>query len=364
MGGGLALLLAARQGRRVAGLSLVNPSVHSADPAMRALPVLRHVVPSLAAHRRTTSPCRTSPRAAYERTPLHAAWSLTKLWKEIQRELPRVDQPLLIFRSQTDHVVGPSSLAMITERIRSTGAGGGPSGAQLPRCDHGLRCRPDLQRHQRVLHPAGRGSEVGHDERTARWRSRPRRVPCRWRPSRRPRGRRPCLRRARSELPPDRRPTRPAPPADSSARATAPGAAGPVVRAEPRSADRSAAHRSATIGPTTIRSAARWSTGWADDHPLFVGPTGPQPAMPSRIPTSATCPSRSRRWTGPDCPILLAWLGIAYAAVVVLLAAFGVRLPPWTGWLAVGTFMIGFGVLVFHLPAIPPTRRRRRGVVA
>lgn len=118
MGGGLALLLAARQGERVAGLSLVNPSVHSADPAMRALPVLRHVVPSLAAIGGDIAMPDVS-EGAYERTPLHAAWSLTKLWKEIQRELPRVDQPVLIFRSQTDHVVGPSSLAMITERIRS-----------------------------------------------------------------------------------------------------------------------------------------------------------------------------------------------------------------------------------------------------
>jgi carboxylesterase len=118
MGGGLALLLAARQGQRVAGLSLVNPSVHSADPAMRALPVLRHVVPSLAAIGGDIAMPDVS-EGAYERTPLHAAWSLTKLWKEIQRELPRVDQPVLIFRSQTDHVVGPSSLAMITERIRS-----------------------------------------------------------------------------------------------------------------------------------------------------------------------------------------------------------------------------------------------------
>jgi hypothetical protein len=56
----------------------------------------------------------------------------------------------------------------------------------------------------------------------------------------------------------------------------------------------------------------------------------------------------------PSLPILLAWAGIAYAAVVVLLAAFGVRLPAWMGWMALGGFVGGFGVLVFHLPRSRP----------
>jgi carboxylesterase len=118
MGGGLALLLAARHGAEVAGVAAVNPSVDSRDPRMLLLPVLRHVVPSLGA----ISGDVAMPdvlEGAYERTPLHAAWSLTKLWQEIQRELPRVDQPLLIYRSRVDHTVGPSSLRLIQERVAS-----------------------------------------------------------------------------------------------------------------------------------------------------------------------------------------------------------------------------------------------------
>ncbi|GAA3618437.1 alpha/beta hydrolase [Microlunatus ginsengisoli] len=125
MGGGLALLLAARQGRRVAGLSLVNPSVHSTiaeqaerGPVMLTMPVIRHVVPSIAAIGGDIAIPDTS-EGAYDRTPLNAAWSLTQLWKVIQKELPRVEQPIRIYRSRTDHVVGPSSLAIITERTRS-----------------------------------------------------------------------------------------------------------------------------------------------------------------------------------------------------------------------------------------------------
>jgi carboxylesterase len=119
MGGGLALLLAARQGDRVAGLSLVNPSVHSTDPRMLALPVLRHLTPSLGAIGGDVA-MPDVVEGAYERTPLHAAWSLSKLWREIQRELPRVNQPMVIYRSRIDHVVGPSSLQLISERVRST----------------------------------------------------------------------------------------------------------------------------------------------------------------------------------------------------------------------------------------------------
>ena len=126
MGGGLALLLAARQGERVRGLSLVNPSVHSTiaeqaarGPLMLTMPLIRHFVPSIAAiGGDIATPDVTE--GAYERTPLDAAWSLTQLWKVIQQELPRVDQPMRIYRSRTDHVVGPSSLAVISERVRSS----------------------------------------------------------------------------------------------------------------------------------------------------------------------------------------------------------------------------------------------------
>ena len=43
MGGGLAIRIAEQHGDAVAGLAVVNPSIDSADPRMRALPVLRHV---------------------------------------------------------------------------------------------------------------------------------------------------------------------------------------------------------------------------------------------------------------------------------------------------------------------------------
>ncbi|HET9648618.1 MAG TPA: hypothetical protein VFP34_10350 [Microlunatus sp.] len=92
---------------------------------------------------------------------------------------------------------------------------------------------------------------------------------------------------------------------------------------------------------------------WADNHPLFVAPEpvakDPQPEVEDRY-----VPEPQPPLARPRLPILLAWSGILYAAVVVLLAAFGVRFPPWMGWLALGGFMGGFGVLVFNLPRSRP----------
>ena len=118
MGGGLAIRLAEQHGSAVAGLAMVNPSIGSADPRMRALPVLRHLVPSLAG----ISSDIALPdvlEGGYDRSPLHAAWSLTRMWRDIQANLHRVDQPLLIFKSVKDRVVDELSLKLIKARVSS-----------------------------------------------------------------------------------------------------------------------------------------------------------------------------------------------------------------------------------------------------
>jgi hypothetical protein len=100
------------------------------------------------------------------------------------------------------------------------------------------------------------------------------------------------------------------------------------------------------------------SSAWADNHPLFVSPEPSSPAPilpePDPEPDERYVPEPQPPLRRPSLPILLAWAGIAYAAVVVLLAAFGVRLPAWMGWMALGGFIGGFGVLVVHLPRSRP----------
>jgi carboxylesterase len=118
MGAALSLRLAEQHGNAVAGLVLVNPAVNITDPRMRILPVLRYVVPSLSAIGNDVAD-PSSREIAYDRNPLRALYSQTHLWADVVAKLDRVTQPLLVFRSEQDHVVDPSSLAILKERVGS-----------------------------------------------------------------------------------------------------------------------------------------------------------------------------------------------------------------------------------------------------
>lgn len=118
MGGLLSLHLAAERGPAVSGLVLVNPLVRMPGQAHRALPLVRHLVPSLPGiSDDVATPGVTE--AGYTRTPLHAAHSMGQLTRIVQAELPRITQPLLLFRSRKDNVVPPPSAAMLLSRIAS-----------------------------------------------------------------------------------------------------------------------------------------------------------------------------------------------------------------------------------------------------
>jgi carboxylesterase len=119
MGGTLALRLAQQRGDEVAGVVLVNPSVRADDPRLRLLPVLRHVVPSFPG---ITSDIAKEGAAevGYDRVPARALYSLTRLWPLVHADLPQVTQPVLLFRSRTDHVVAPANSEAVLARISST----------------------------------------------------------------------------------------------------------------------------------------------------------------------------------------------------------------------------------------------------
>ncbi len=93
--------------------------------------------------------------------------------------------------------------------------------------------------------------------------------------------------------------------------------------------------------------------GLTDRYPLFrlepaAGEPAVDPADPPYVPEPL--PPMSR----PRLPVLLGWIGIGYAVLVVLSATFGLRFPMWAGWLAVGSFLGGFGVLMTQLPRNRP----------
>ncbi len=119
MGGTLALRLAQQHGTSVAGLVLINPSLTSDNRLLAALPVLRRTVRTV----KGVAGDIKKPggrEVAYDRTPLAALHSLTRFWRIVAADLPKVTQPVLLFRSLEDHVVEPSSGRLLLSRISST----------------------------------------------------------------------------------------------------------------------------------------------------------------------------------------------------------------------------------------------------
>ena len=119
MGGTLALRLAECQGDRVAGLVLVNPSVRRDQRLQALVPLLRLVVPSvpgIASDIKRPGVAET----AYDRVPLRALDSLDRLWRLVRADLPKVTQPVLLFRSTEDHVVSAANAELVLGGIRST----------------------------------------------------------------------------------------------------------------------------------------------------------------------------------------------------------------------------------------------------
>jgi carboxylesterase len=118
MGGALALRLAAERGRELAGVIVVNPAVRIDRRGAGALRLTKHLVSSLPG---ITDDIKLPGvrEHGYDRTPLKAAHSMMVGYRELREDLPKVTQPLLMFRSVTDHVVNPTSAALIRARVSS-----------------------------------------------------------------------------------------------------------------------------------------------------------------------------------------------------------------------------------------------------
>jgi carboxylesterase len=117
MGGCLALRLAELHGAAISGLVLVNPSI-TADTRLFVLaPVLKLIVPSL---KGIASDIKNeqATESGYDRVPVKAAATLPGLWKITQARLGEVTQPVLVYRSTVDHVVGPASLKVLRAALR------------------------------------------------------------------------------------------------------------------------------------------------------------------------------------------------------------------------------------------------------
>jgi carboxylesterase len=112
MGGCLALRMAELRGDGVAGLVLVNPSLAADTKLFLLAPVLKLVVPSLKGIGSDIKK-EGAHELSYDRVPVRAAATLPQLWKVTKQQLPEVTQPVLVYLSTTDHVVGPASMRVL-----------------------------------------------------------------------------------------------------------------------------------------------------------------------------------------------------------------------------------------------------------
>jgi carboxylesterase len=119
MGGALALRLAIDHGNDVAGVVLVNPMAKLEDKRLAAVPLMRHVVPSMPGIANDIKK-PGGKELAYDRNPLHALHSMLGGCSDLVRDLRDVTQPVLLLRSATDHVVPASSSALVLARISAT----------------------------------------------------------------------------------------------------------------------------------------------------------------------------------------------------------------------------------------------------
>lgn len=117
MGGLLATRLA-QVHPEVAGLVLVNPIYAHDNKALRLLPVLKYLVPSMPG---VAGDIREpgSTELAYDRNPLKAMHSQTRLWRIVAAGLPALTTPVLLLRSIEDHVVPAMSGDLFLSRVGS-----------------------------------------------------------------------------------------------------------------------------------------------------------------------------------------------------------------------------------------------------
>ena len=116
MGACLAFRLAETQGAKVSGLVVVNPSLAPDTRLFLVAPVLKHVVRTLPG---ITDDIKKpgATEGGYKRVPVKSAATLPAMWKITARHLNEVTQPVLVYRSAVDHVVGPASMKVLSAAL-------------------------------------------------------------------------------------------------------------------------------------------------------------------------------------------------------------------------------------------------------
>lgn len=117
MGGTLALRLAERRPRELAGVVLANPSLHTEHRLRDVTKLMAKVTPVWANISGDTKKQDGEQELAYGRMPLKAFVSMQQLWPLVKDDIARVVAPTLLYSSQTDHIVEPSNSAWLVENL-------------------------------------------------------------------------------------------------------------------------------------------------------------------------------------------------------------------------------------------------------
>jgi carboxylesterase len=116
MGGCLAFRLAEVRPRDVSGLVVVNPSLAKDNPLIPFAPALKYVIRSVSSIGGDIKKA-DAQEGATKRTPIASVATLPRMWKATAAALGGVTQPVLVYRSTVDHVVGPASMKLLTARL-------------------------------------------------------------------------------------------------------------------------------------------------------------------------------------------------------------------------------------------------------
>ncbi|MBV9383710.1 MAG: alpha/beta fold hydrolase [Streptosporangiaceae bacterium] len=167
MGACLALRLAETHGGAVSGLVVVNPSLAADTRLFLLAPVLKRVLRSMPGISSDIKKPGVS-EGGYDRVPVRAAATLPGLWRVTGRHLREVTQPVLVYRSAVDHVVGPASMKVLRAALPAAEVRACPDSYHVATLDNDAReifagSLEFIRAHSAVSSEAGERGEAGKE---------------------------------------------------------------------------------------------------------------------------------------------------------------------------------------------------------
>jgi carboxylesterase len=116
MGGAMVLHMAARHPDKLAGAAVINPDMRR--PNLALAPVVRLFTRTVKGVGNDIKKPGQNEEP-YDRLPLKALAHLGRFYRTVEKELPSVRVPLLVFSSSDDHVVKPSNSRYVLDHVAS-----------------------------------------------------------------------------------------------------------------------------------------------------------------------------------------------------------------------------------------------------